>query len=75
MLGISYAPYLVLEEHVTTKCLPSRDSELYSDSAFTLLELQVEPNAYRFHPFKKKLRGRSPQANYTDRATAACRRS
>jgi hypothetical protein len=23
----------------------------------------------------KKLRGRSPQANYTDRATAACRRS
>jgi hypothetical protein len=35
------------------------------------------------HPFpqtvgtktKTKLRGRSPQANYTDRATAACRRS
>jgi hypothetical protein len=26
-------------------------------------------------PYKKKLRGRSPQANYTDRATAACRRS
>jgi hypothetical protein len=24
---------------------------------------------------KTKLRGRSPQANYTDRATAACRRS
>jgi hypothetical protein len=24
---------------------------------------------------KKKLRGRSPQENYTDRATAACRRS
>jgi hypothetical protein len=24
---------------------------------------------------KKKLRGFSPQANYTDRATAACRRS
>jgi hypothetical protein len=24
---------------------------------------------------KKKLRGLSPQANYTDRATAACRRS
>jgi hypothetical protein len=24
---------------------------------------------------KEKLRGRSPQANYTDRATAACRRS
>jgi hypothetical protein len=25
--------------------------------------------------FKKKLRGLSPQANYTDQATAACRRS
>jgi hypothetical protein len=25
--------------------------------------------------YKKKLRGFSPQANYTDRATAACRRS
>jgi hypothetical protein len=24
---------------------------------------------------KTKLRGRSPQANYTDRATAVCRRS
>jgi hypothetical protein len=24
---------------------------------------------------KKKLRGLSPQANYTDRATAACQRS
>jgi hypothetical protein len=24
---------------------------------------------------KKKLRGFSPQANYTDRATAACRRN
>jgi hypothetical protein len=24
---------------------------------------------------KKKLRGRSPQANYIDRATAVCRRS
>jgi hypothetical protein len=24
---------------------------------------------------KTKLRGRSPQANYTDRGTAACRRS
>jgi hypothetical protein len=26
-------------------------------------------------PKLTKLRGRSPQANYTDRATAACRRS
>jgi hypothetical protein len=26
-------------------------------------------------PTITKLRGRSPQANYTDRATAACRRS
>jgi hypothetical protein len=25
--------------------------------------------------YKKKLRGFSPQANYTDRATAACRQS
>jgi hypothetical protein len=25
--------------------------------------------------YKKKLRGFSPQANYTDQATAACRRS
>jgi hypothetical protein len=24
---------------------------------------------------RRKLRGRSPQANYTDRATAPCRRS
>jgi hypothetical protein len=29
----------------------------------------------KFHIPLKKLRGRSPQANYTDRATAACRRS
>jgi hypothetical protein len=29
---------------------------------------------FLFH-FKIKLRGFSPQANYTDRATAACRRS
>jgi hypothetical protein len=28
-----------------------------------------------YNIFYKKLRGRSPQANYTDRATAACRRS
>jgi hypothetical protein len=28
-----------------------------------------------FASYKKKLRGRSPQANYTDRATAACRRN
>jgi hypothetical protein len=27
------------------------------------------------YELKKKLRGFSPQANYTDRATAACRRS
>jgi hypothetical protein len=27
------------------------------------------------YSFKKKLRGRSPQANYNDRATAVCRRS
>jgi hypothetical protein len=26
-------------------------------------------------PIKKKLRGFGPQANYTDRATAACRRN
>jgi hypothetical protein len=28
-----------------------------------------------FAPHKKKLQGLSPRANYTDRATAACRRS
>jgi hypothetical protein len=30
---------------------------------------------YRNEVWKKKLRGLSLQANYTDRATAACRRS
>jgi hypothetical protein len=30
---------------------------------------------YDVNEKKTKLRGRSPQANYTDRATAACRRS
>jgi hypothetical protein len=30
---------------------------------------------YLFLNVLKKLRGFSPQANYTDRATAACRRS
>jgi hypothetical protein len=35
-----------------------------------------EDNIINFHPYTKtKIRGRSTQANYTDRATAACRRS
>jgi hypothetical protein len=30
---------------------------------------------YQLQELKTKLRGLSPRANYTDRATAACRRS
>jgi hypothetical protein len=38
--------------------------------------LSAQSSYYPKFPLKKtKLRGRSPQANYTDRATAACRRS
>jgi hypothetical protein len=42
------------------------------------VELQAVLNTLTEHGFqdkKKKLHGLSPRANYTDRATAACRRS
>jgi hypothetical protein len=35
--------------------------------------LIVSPNNININTKKTKFRGRSPQANYTDRATAACR--
>jgi hypothetical protein len=41
----------------------------------SLLRLPHTPYNYALKTTKTKLRGRSPQANYTDRATAACRRS
>jgi hypothetical protein len=38
--------------------------------------LNIKPNYYvTFDVKKSKLHGLSPRANYTDRATAACRRS
>jgi hypothetical protein len=36
---------------------------------------QPHTDQYPLKKKKTKLRGSSPQANYTDRATAACRRS
>jgi hypothetical protein len=36
--------------------------------------VQVENRTHELQ-YKKKLHGLSPRANYTDRATAACRRS
>jgi hypothetical protein len=36
---------------------------------------QKQPSISVLMAIKKKLSGRSPQANYTDRETAACRRS
>jgi hypothetical protein len=46
----------------------------------SLVHVPNQMNPVHFLPstlkkLKTKLRGRSPQANYTDRATAACRRS
>jgi hypothetical protein len=37
--------------------------------------LDFGPFKFNFKLKKKKLHGLSPRANYTDRATAACRRS
>jgi hypothetical protein len=43
----------------------------------SLVNIKPVNKQMSMQPLKKitKLRGRSPQANYTDRATAACRRS
>jgi hypothetical protein len=44
----------------------------------TLIDLQSDctsENAQLAETYLKKLFGRSPQASYTDRATAACQRS
>jgi hypothetical protein len=44
-----------------------------------ILKYQLTPSSaallHQLDKKKTKLRGLSPQANYTDRATAACRRS
>jgi hypothetical protein len=55
-------------------------------AVFVLYNIMSEANLFNFliteqcihldiQKLKTKLRGRIPQANYTDRATAACRRS
>jgi hypothetical protein len=55
------------------------DESLHEDShyAIFLASFQTIPLRYTYSPLtlKKKLHGLSPRANYTDRATAACRRS
>jgi len=54
----------------------------FRDLTFHLADCQVQPTGtcpidekQLFKTTKKKLRGLSPQANYTDRAAAAGRRS
>jgi hypothetical protein len=46
---------------------------------FIVMGPRANENVKVYRPFpvtkKKKLHGLSPRANYTDRATAACRRS
>jgi hypothetical protein len=64
---------VILEPVTRIECWQShRDKQCQARTAYTLLsniycgdELQL----------KTKLHGLSPRANYTDRATAACRRS
>jgi hypothetical protein len=61
---------LILSSHLRLR-VPSR---LFS-SGFRAVFLSVTPISQKLKKKKTKLRGTSPQANYTDRATAACRRS
>jgi hypothetical protein len=43
--------------------------------AMLLVTINTATPLYNLKKLKKKLHGLSPRANYTDRATAACRRS
>jgi hypothetical protein len=61
-----------------SQCLPSSIplAPITTDtSALTALIRKTKTSEPKNYKLKTKLRGRSPQANYTDRATAACRRS
>jgi hypothetical protein len=50
-------------------------SFLWCGSKFIYLQIHFQVKLWVFLPQTNKLRDFSPQANYTDRATAACRRS
>jgi hypothetical protein len=53
--------------------LESRNGQ--TDAQPVKIIYQAEKQTYAAYKTKTKLRDFSPQANYTDRATAACRRS
>jgi hypothetical protein len=48
---------------------------IFSNQIWHLIVFSGENNAFGIPQTENKLRGPSPEANYTDRATAACRRS
>jgi hypothetical protein len=61
-------------------CQEIHTSQKLSEEEWLIETLESNPDTkYRVFSWslktKTKLRGRSPQANYTDRATEACRRS
>jgi hypothetical protein len=61
---------------VVTTMIHSQEWSLYTGSTFLRLETTLQWAALCMNSsIKKKLYGLSPRANYTDRATAACRRS
>jgi hypothetical protein len=57
---------------ILTECQPVESLIIFSRVVQKKLLVQVVLKCILTN---KKLRGHSPQANYTDRATAACRRS
>jgi hypothetical protein len=49
----------------------------WEDASLSQIQLMYvcQETGLKYHPLTNKLRGLSPQVNYTERATAACRRS
>jgi hypothetical protein len=63
--------------HVLVQSLKGKNHRHLGVSVLSLADMGFVEREFVYHPFchKTKLLGLSPRANYTDRATTACRRS